>query len=174
MALKGFSTEWVLPIVLQNLDGVSASGDFEAQLGKEFNKIVSTFLPAYPPNSFNSIAKNSNIVVFNSMEQYSRYSDLVYQNNDSCGIRINPEYSELTDDFGTNPCRSFSHLEIKVYDMPPIVFLGSDKIEDIHLHTMCGQNADTLERTIYNLVQKYETIFPPFCITCSEPSYSPS
>lgn len=157
-ALKGFSTECVLPMILQNLDGVSASGDFEARLGKEYNKLVSTFSPAYSPNSVRSIAQNSDIVVFNSMDQYRCYSALVYQNNHSCGIRINPEYSELPDEFGANPCKPYSHMGIKVQDMPPMDIFGPGKIEGIHLHTMCGQNADTLERTIDNLVQKYDTI----------------
>lgn len=157
-ALKGFSMECVLPIVLQNLDGVSASGDFEARLGKDFNQMVSTFSPAFPPNSFDSIAQNSDIVVFNSMDQYHRYSAIVYRHKHSCGIRINPEYSELPDEFGANPCKPFSHMGIKKGNMPSLDYFGPGKIEGIHLHTMCGQDADTLERMIDNLVQKYDTI----------------
>lgn len=157
-ALKGFSTECVLPIILQSLDGVSASGDFEARLGKEFNKMVSTFSPAFPPNSFDGIAQNSDIVVFNSMDQYCRYSAIVYRYQHSCGIRINPEYSELSDEFGANPCRPFSHMGIKAQDVPPLDFFGSGKIEGIHLHTMCGQNADALERTVDVLIKKYDPI----------------
>lgn len=157
-ALKGFSTECVLPIVLQYLDGVSASGDFEARLGKEFKKMVSTFSPAYSPDSFQSIAQNSDIVVFNSLIQYRRYSAFVYQNKHSCGIRINPEYSELPDEFGANPCKPFSHMGIRKQDMPSLNYFGPGKIEGIHLHTMCGQNSDTLERTIDNLIQKYDAI----------------
>ena len=113
-ALKGFSLDCILPLLFQYLDGVSASGEFEAQLGKEFQQFVSTFSPAYPPNSFENIAKTSDIVVFNSIDQYNRYSSYVYQNGHSCGIRINPEYSELPSEFSANPCRPWSHLGIKM------------------------------------------------------------
>lgn len=157
-ALKGFSTEHILPIIFQHLDGVSASGAFEARLGKEYRQFVSTFSPGYSSDSITSIAQNSEIVVFNSIDQYTRYSHYVRDYNHSCGIRINPEYSELPDEFGANPCRPLSHMGIKSQDMPSADYFGPGKIEGIHLHTMCGQNSDTLERTIDNLTLKYDTI----------------
>lgn len=157
-ALKGFSTECVLPILFEHLDGVSASGAFEARLGKEYRQFVSTFSPAYSSDYFTSIAQNSEIVVFNSLDQYTRFSSYVYKYNHSCGIRINPEYSELPDEFGPNPCRPLSHMGIRNQNMPSMDCFGPGKIEGIHLHTMCGQNADTLERTIDKLILKYDTI----------------
>lgn len=148
LALKGFSMPGVIPIILEYLDGLSASGAFEAQLGKEFNAFVSTFAPAYPPYVFPQVAKHSNIVVFNSEEQLKDLSPIVVKNGGSCGVRINPEYSELPENFGADPCCRYSRLGILRQVLPSFQHFGPGQIEGIHLHSMCAQGADTLSHTI--------------------------
>lgn len=159
LAIKGFSADTILPYMQDYLDGISASGAFEARLGKNvFHKCVCTFSPAYQKNTINDIVKYSDKIVFNSMNQYNTFSPLAISSGCSCGIRINPEYSELPIDFGPNPCQKYSRLGIKKRDMPDICFFREGHIEGIHLHTMCEQNADVLERTINILTEQYDSI----------------
>ena len=158
LALKGFSSECLLPYLLEYVDGVSASGEYEAHLGKQFQTNVSTFSPAYSPETICSIMHDSDMVIFNSVQQYDRFSSLAHRYNVSCGIRINPEYSELPESFGANPCQRFSHLGIQKDDMPDLDAFGHGKIEGIHLHTMCAQNSDTLYRTLKHLIREYDEV----------------
>ncbi len=156
LALKGFSMPSVISVILEHLDGLSASGAFEARLGKEFRTFVSTYAPAYSPDIFPQIAQNSNIVVFNSEDQFNNLAAVAVKNGVSCGIRINPQYSELPENFGANPCRRYSHLGIFRQAMPSLENFGPGKVEGIHLHSMCAQGADTLSRTIEHLMERFD------------------
>lgn len=159
LAIKGFSADSILPYMRDFLDGISASGPFEARLGKTvLRKCVCTFSPAYQENTINDVVKYSDKIIFNSMHQYHIFSPLAINNGCSCGIRINPEYSELPMDFGPNPCQKYSRLGIKKMDMPDINTFGEGLIEGLHLHTMCEQSADVLERTINILVAQYDSV----------------
>lgn len=156
LALKGFSNDNILKKFINKLDGLSSSGLFEAKLGKELNSRVSTFSPAYVDDNIKQICENSEYIIFNSFNQYKRYFKYAQSENCSIGIRINPEYTELPESFGANTCKRDSHLGIKNEDMPPMEEFGAGKIEGIHLHTMCEQQADTLERTIEYIIKNYD------------------
>lgn len=138
------------------MDGISSSGVFEGKLGKELNTKVSTFSNAYTDENIQEICKNSDFVIFNSINQYKNYKEYAKKENCSIGIRINPEYTELPDEFGANTCKKDSHLGIRKNDMPIISEFCKGNIEGIHLHTMCEQQADTLERTIEYLIENYD------------------
>ncbi len=159
LAIKGFSSDVILPYMCNGLDGISASGSFEARLGKTiFGKCVCTFSPAYQENTMGTVIKYSDKIVFNSIYQYNTFSPAVVRAGRSCGIRINPEYVELPADFGPNPCQKYSRLGIKRVDMPEISLFTEGQIEGIHLHTMCEQDADVLDRTIDVLIERYDPI----------------
>lgn len=157
LALKGFSTLDILSFMRDYLDGVSASGAFEAELGKEWvGKHVCTYSPVYSKKEFDLIADNTNHLVFNSMRQFNEYNMLAKSKNCSCGIRINPEHSSLPDFFRANPCQKNSRLGVTYEQMPPLEMFDKGKIEGIHLHTMCDQYSDALEDTIEHLIKNYE------------------
>jgi len=146
------------PFLEKYLDGFSASGMFEARLGRELtDKVISTFSPAYQLESIKEISFKSNMVVFNSMNQFSKYNTFAKKNHCSCGIRINPQYSELPLNQATNPCADYSRLGITMEQMPPLSMFGHNQIEGLHLHTMCAQYDDTFERTLTNLIDKYSS-----------------
>lgn len=155
-ALKGFSNDIILKKFINKLDGLSSSGLFEAKLGKELESKVSTFTPAYTAENIKEICKNSEYIVFNTVYQYKKYLEDAKKEKCSIGIRINPEYSELPEDFGSNTCKKDSHLGIRKINMPSKDEFCEGKIEGIHLHTMCEQFADTLERTIDYLINNYD------------------
>ena len=155
LALKGFSMYSVFPLVGKYLKGVTASSLFEARLGREeMGKEVHIFAPAYIDEDFDEIMENCDHIIFNSFDQWKRFKTKVINKKTkqiSCGIRINPEYSEI----GTpiyDPCFQYSRLGVTLSNFRPEEL---DGLEGLHFHTMCEQNSDTLERTIQVVDQKF-------------------
>jgi carboxynorspermidine decarboxylase len=154
LALKGFSMFSVFPLVGRYLKGITASSLFEARLGYEkMGREVHAYSPAYIDEEFDELMQYCDHIVFNSFDQWNRYRDRVKANTKKieCGIRINPEYSEI----GTpiyNPCFTNSRLGVTLSNFRPNELEG---ISGLHFHTMCEQNSDTLERTIKVVDEKF-------------------
>ncbi len=155
LALKGFSMHSVFPLVGNYLKGVTASSLFEARLGyEEMGKEVHIYAPAYVEEEFDQILENCDHITFNSFDQWNRFRDKVENlktKKISCGIRVNPEYSEIETPI-YNPCYQYSRLGVTLSNFRPEELEG---IEGLHFHTMCEQNSDTLERTIKVVDQKF-------------------
>lgn len=154
LAQKGFSMFSVYPLIGQYLNGVTSSGLLEAKLGyEEMGKEVHTYSPAYSEADFEEILSYSDHMVFNSFDQWRRYKDKVknYPKAIECGIRINPEYSEIEVDM-YNPCFTFSRFGVTLENFEPDELEG---ISGLHFHTMCEQNSDTLARTIKVVDEKF-------------------
>lgn len=154
LAQKGFSMFSVYPLIGQYLNGVTSSGLFEARLGfEEMGKEVHTYSPAYSEADFDEILSYSDHLVFNSFDQWRRFRDKVKNNPKpiECGIRINPEYSEIEVDM-YNPCFPFSRFGVTLENFEPEELEG---ISGLHFHTMCEQNSDTLARTIKVVDEKF-------------------
>lgn len=157
IALKGFSVPSILKMIADDLDGVSASGLYESILGKKsIGKDVYTYSPAFKENEILEISKNSTAVIFNSVAQFEKYHKIAHRYA-SCGIRVNPECSTLPENFKANPCSEFSRLGITINNMPSLDMFGENKIEGIHIHTMCEQNVDSLKYNIDVLKNKFGT-----------------
>ncbi|NFG57212.1 carboxynorspermidine decarboxylase [Clostridium botulinum] len=155
LATKAFSMYSTFPLIGRYLKGVTSSSLFEARLGyEEMGKQVHIFSPAYRQDEFDEIMKYCDHIVFNSFNQWKLYKDRVknYSNKKiECGIRINPEYSEIETDI-YNPCFENSRMGVtlenfKIEDL--------DGIDGLHFHTMCEQNSDTLARTIKVIDDKF-------------------
>ncbi|WP_060210102.1 carboxynorspermidine decarboxylase [Sporosarcina koreensis] len=154
LAQKGFSMFSVYPLIGQYLNGVTSSGLLEAKLGfEEMGKEVHTYSPAYAEADFDEILSYSDHLVFNSFDQWRRFRDKVknYPKHIECGIRINPEYSEIEVDM-YNPCFTFSRFGVTLENFEPDELEG---ISGLHFHTMCEQNSDTLARTIQVVDEKF-------------------
>lgn len=155
LALKGFSMYSVFPLVGKYLKGVTASSLFEARLGyEEMGKEVHIYTPAYVVEEFDEILRICDHIIFNSFDQWNRFKDQVKSLNTkkvSCGIRINPEYSEIKTPI-YDPCFQYSRLGVTLSNFRPDELGG---IEGLHFHTMCEQNSDTLERTIQVVDKKF-------------------
>ena len=155
LAQKGFSMFSVFPLVGKYLKGVTASSLFEARLGyEEMGKEVHIYAPAYVENDFDEILATCDHITFNSFQQWNRFKDKVKSvktKTISCGIRINPEYSEIETPI-YNPCYQNSRLGVTLANFQNEKL---DGIEGLHFHTMCEQNSDTLERTVRVVDQKF-------------------
>lgn len=156
LAQKAFSMFSVYPKIAEYLDGTTASGICEARLGyeemgKPFGKETHIFSPAYPEQDFEYITGICDHMVFNSFHQWKKYRDKLKGKNIECGIRINPEYSEIDHDI-YNPCFTGSRLGTRLCDFEENEL---DGISGLHFHTMCEQNSDTLKRTIKVVDEKF-------------------
>lgn len=153
LASKAFSMYHVFPLIGEYLDGVTSSGLYEATLGREeMNKEVHTFSPAYKEEEFEEILNISDHIVFNSVSQWNTYKDQI-QGKASCGIRINPEYSEITTPL-YDPCAPYSRMGMTLDTFKEMDLTG---IEGLHMHTMCEQGADVLARTVAVLEDRFGT-----------------
>ena len=155
LALKGFSMYSTFPLVSKYLKGVTSSSLFEARLGyEEMGEQVHIFSPAYRTDEFDEIMKYCDHIVFNSFNQWILYRDKVKAYKDKnieCGLRINPEYSEIETDI-YNPCFKNSRMGITLENFKEDQLEG---INGLHFHTMCEQNSDTLARTIKVVDEKF-------------------
>ncbi|MBE6062979.1 MAG: carboxynorspermidine decarboxylase [Clostridium butyricum] len=158
LALKGFSMFSTFPLVGKYLKGVTSSSLFEAKLGyEEMGKQVHIYAAAYRQDEFDEIMKYCDHIVFNSFNQWKLYRDKVkkYNNQNNkkieCGIRINPEYSEIETEI-YNPCFKNSRMGVTLENFEEDEL---DGIDGLHFHTMCEQNSDTLERTLKAVEDKF-------------------
>jgi carboxynorspermidine decarboxylase len=154
LALKGFSMYSTFPLVGQYLKGITSSSLFEARLGYEkMGKEVHIYSPAYIPEEFDEILTYSDHIVFNSFSQWHKFKGKVKSNPKKveCGIRINPEYSEIETPI-YNPCYINSRLGVTLSNFKPDEL---DGIDGLHFHTLCEQNSDTLERTVKVVDEKF-------------------
>lgn len=158
LALKGFAFWSSFKMVAKYLDGITASGYFEARLGlEEFRKhnknaIISVFSPAFSESEIKNIAPFANHIIFNSFNQMMRFRPFVKKSH--IALRINPLYSEVTPEI-YNPCVKGSRLGIIPSEFQKALKIYSlEGIKGLHFHTHCEQNSDVLERTLA-FVEKY-------------------
>lgn len=159
LALKGFSMYSAFPVVKEYLSGATASSLNEIRLINDYMGYKAhTYIPAYLEYEFDEVLERSSHVTFNSLSQWERFRPRVEtfkqahpDRTISCGIRVNPQYSEVETDM-YNPCVPGSRLGVtrdKLSDTLP------EGIEGIHFHTLCENDSRTLERTLEALENKF-------------------
>lgn len=155
LAQKAFSAYSLYPFIGEYLCGTTASGLYEARLGHEEmpDREVHVFSPAYGQEEMDELVKIADHIVFNTPMQWERFKDRVKTSGRSikCGIRINPEYSEIETDI-YNPCITGSRLGTRRADLDKMDMTG---ISGIHFHTMCEQGAEVLARTLDVVEEKF-------------------
>lgn len=146
LAQKAFSMFRVYPLLSKYLSGTSASGLFEARLGREhFPGEVHVYSPAYREDEFLEVLAVCDHVIFNSFAQWEKYRDRALAAEKSCGLRVNPECSTQEGHEIYDPCAPCSRLGITKAQFRPGALAG---IEGLHFHTLCEQNADALVTTL--------------------------
>ncbi|MFC1837575.1 carboxynorspermidine decarboxylase [Thermodesulfobacteriota bacterium] len=158
LALKGFAMFSTFPLISRYLQGICASSPHEARLGaEEFGGEVHVYAPAYSDQDMAELLSLVNHISFNSMKQWQRHKNKVLESGRTirCGLRINPQYSEVKVEI-YNPCSPDSRLGITLEELEGHDLTG---ISGLHFHTMCEQNSDTLERTLAVVEQKFSSYF---------------
>lgn len=157
LALKGFAMFSTFPLIKKYLSGISASSLNEARLGfDEFGPDVHLCAPAYRPDEIDDIIKYSSHIIFNSFPQWDTFKDRIAASGKDikCGLRINPEHSEVKTPI-YDPCSPGSRLGIRISDFREDDLTG---ITGLHFHTLCELNADSLERTLKVVENKFGPI----------------
>ncbi len=159
LALKGFAFWSSFKMVAKYLDGITASGYYEARLGlEEFRKhnkkaIISVFSPAFTVCEIKQIAPFANHIIFNSFNQFVAFRKFAKKAH--IALRLNPLYSEVEPEI-YNPCAPFSRLGIVPDEFEKGVKAhGLQGIKGLHFHTHCEQNSDALERTIETIERHF-------------------
>ena len=151
LAQKAFSMFSVYSLIGQYISGTTASGLFEAKLGKEeMGKENHVFSPAYREDEIDELADICDHIVFNSFSQLNKYKNRC-KNKTSMGLRINPECSTQESHAIYDPCAPGSRLGITIEKFQEELNDNPDALEGIeglHFHTLCEQNADDLKKTI--------------------------
>ena len=112
LALKAFALWRTFPLIRGYLDGICASGPWEARLGREeFGGEVHVFAPAYSDADIDELLPIADHLHFNSTAQWQRFKQRVQSapRMIECGIRINPGHSESPVE-KYSPCCPFSRL----------------------------------------------------------------
>lgn len=154
LAQKAFSMYSVYPMMSQYISGTTASGIFEARLGREeFDGEVHVFSPAFRQEEMDELVKIADHIVFNSFRQWKKYREQVKNcgRKISCGLRVNPEYSEMETAI-YDPCAKNSRLGITSEQFEEDELEG---IDGLHFHTLCEQGAEALARTLPHFEEKF-------------------
>lgn len=159
LAFKGFAMWGVFPILKEYVAGAAASSVDEARLCfEEIGSPAHTYSPVYKDADFQSILKYSSHVTFNSLAQYNKFSNelIKYSKNISAGIRINPEFSEVSHGI-YNPCSPGSRLGIIAEDLKDGLPKG---IEGLHFHVLFESDSYALEKVLEIVEAKFGKYFP--------------
>lgn len=159
LAFKAFALWKSFPVFREYISHTTASSLYEARLAaEEFGSKAHTYSPAYTERDFDRILSCSSHVTFNSMSQYVRFYPRVEEYNRlhpeervSCGLRINPEYSEIEVDL-YNPCAPGSRFGMMASQLPYCLPAG---IEGFHCHCHCESSSEALEHTLQHIEEKF-------------------
>ncbi|MHB9141837.1 MAG: type III PLP-dependent enzyme domain-containing protein, partial [Paludibacter sp.] len=156
LAFKAFAMWSVFPIVREYISYSTASSLAEARLAfEEMGSKAHTYGPAYTNKEFSGIMACSSHITFNSLNQFQHFYPQTQFDNISCGLRINPEFSDVETDL-YNPCAPGSRLGV-------VAELLGDKLaeglEGLHFHTLCESSSYDLEKTLKVVEEKFGKYF---------------
>ncbi|MDB5453177.1 MAG: Orn/DAP/Arg decarboxylase 2 [Caulobacteraceae bacterium] len=148
LALKAFSMWALADLVGGYLDGVCASGLWEARLAREhYRGHLTTYSPAYRTEDLPEILRLSDTVIFNSPGQLARFGGEIASSRAAgevfdIGLRLNPEHSQC-EVARYDPCQAGSRLGFPISQLRPEHLEG---VDGLHLHALCEQGFEPLQR----------------------------
>ena len=171
LAFKAFALWRTFPIFREYIGHTTASSPYEARLAlEEFGSPAHTYSPAYTEQDFPTILCCSSHITFNSISQLERFRLMVDEYNRqhpdrrvSCGLRVNPEYSEIETAL-YNPCAPGSRFGVLADDLTAYTSgLQSpltDFVEGFHCHNHCESSAEALQESLRHLEAKFGQWLP--------------
>ncbi|HGA1494067.1 TPA: carboxynorspermidine decarboxylase [Streptococcus suis] len=153
LAQKAFSMYATYPLISQYLAGTTASGLYEAKLGREeFGGEVHVFAPAFKDADLEEILEITDHIVFNSERQLRKHVDKCRAAGVSVGLRINPECSTQGEHVLYDPCATGSRFGVRISQFSEDLL---DLVDGLHFHTLCEQNSDDLKTTLEAVEAKF-------------------
>ena len=158
LAFKAYALWKSFPIIREYIPCSTASSIHEARLAfEEMGSPAHTYSPAHTERDFPAILRYSSHITFNSISQFERFYPQVVAdgNRVSCGLRINPEYSEVETDL-YNPCAPGSRLGITADKLATL----PQGVEGLHFHTLCESTSYDLEKTLARVEERFGHLLP--------------
>ena len=164
LAFKAFALWKTFPIFREYISHTTASSPNEARLAyEEFGSYAHSYSPAYTEENFPEFMRCSSHITFNSFSQFERFypETLKADHEISCGIRVNPEYSEIETAL-YNPCAPGSRFGVTAdqLELSIINYQSSINLRGFHCHCHCEDDSYTLERTLAHLEEKFGKWLP--------------
>ncbi|MBM7641969.1 carboxynorspermidine decarboxylase [Streptococcus loxodontisalivarius] len=157
LAQKAFSMFATYPLISSYLSGTTASGLYEAKLGREeFGGEVHIFAPAFKDSEIDEILAISDHIVFNSGRQLEKHLDKCLRAGVSIGLRINPQHSTQGDHALYDPCAEGSRFGVTKDQFNPDWL---EYLDGLHFHTLCEQNSDDLASTLAVVEEQFGEYF---------------
>ena len=159
LAFKAFAMWKAFPIIKEYIRYSTASSPWEARLAlEEMGSKAHTYSPAYTEKDFPVTMACSSHITFNSLTQFRKFFPAVLNHPEkiSCGLRINPEYSEVETDL-YNPAAPGSRLGMTREALGKNLPEG---IEGLHFHTLCESSSYALENTLQRVETKFGDLLP--------------
>lgn len=151
LAQKAFSNFAMYPLIGKYISGTTASGLYEARLGREeMGKENHVFAPAFKDEDMEELVEICDHIVFNSLAQLDKYRHV--SEKVEIGIRVNPECSTQEGHAIYDPCTAGSRLGITLEKLKGADLTG---VTGIHFHTLCEQNSDDLKTTLDEVEKKF-------------------
>jgi carboxynorspermidine decarboxylase len=154
LALKAFSMFSAFPLISKYMPGTTSSSLHEARLAREyFGKDVHVYSPGYKDEEFEELCGYATHITFNSISQWNKFKHhpAIKANNIECGLRLNPEHSEVNYTI-YDPCGPHSRFGVTDVELEGNDLTGLD---GLHFHTLCEKLVDSLERTFAVIEDKF-------------------
>ena len=158
MAFKAFALWKVFDVVREYIPYTTASSLSEARLAyEEMKSYAHTYAPVYSNEEFPEILSCSSHITFNSLTQYEHFRSQIEasERHISCGVRINPEYSQVETDL-YNPCAPGSRLGVTADKMKQL----PEGIEGLHCHTLCESDSYMLANVLEKVEERFGHLLP--------------
>lgn len=141
LATKAFAMPAVFPLFRDVLDGSTASGEYEARMGREeFGKEVHVYAPAYTEEEVRALVDIADHIYFNSPSQLRRFAPLARAAGRKIGLRINPGYSNATLGGALyDPCAPGSRFGTVAGQLDDVPW---HDVDILHAHALCESLAD--------------------------------
>ena len=165
LAQKCFSCFSEYPLIRKYISGTTASGLYEARLGKEEMGLENhVYSPAYRPQDMEELAQICDHIIFNSEKQLRTYLPVLKASGTAkAGLRINPECSTQDGHAIYDPCAPGSRLGTTRAQWNAAVAANPalpNLLDGLHFHTLCEQDSDALATTLDAVAQKFGDLLP--------------
>jgi carboxynorspermidine decarboxylase len=155
LATKAWAMPAAFPMLRDVLDGTTASGEYEARMGREeFGKEVHVYAPAYTQDEVESLTNVADHIYFNSPEQLARFLPVVKRKPGiEVGIRVNPGYSNATLGGALyDPCAPYSRFGTVESELDKLPW---EKIDIFHVHALCESMHDGSVSLIRHVAREF-------------------
>ena len=157
LAMKGFPLAKAFPFIKLYVDGISASGLFEAKLGSLMEKEVHIHTPAYKAEDAEEISAVCSHIVLNSPQQASLFSRTSGAKNEFA-LRLNPEIRAVKEDV-YNPCGRFSRFGLTKAALSEVKPNIMSRISGFHIHALCGNSSHDFNNLLSATIDKFSDYF---------------